>query len=105
MGCRGAEPGSRLSYPARAPGFSSKSLSRLSIAQAIRASLLASATRAMLRCVLASRPRNQAPSGVMLLARVGIAALAPWMNSIRGYLFAALADAEQLRLAACGVLL
>src|SRR5215210_4023808 len=38
-----------MDYPATAPWFSAKARSRLSIAQAIRASLLASATMAMLR--------------------------------------------------------
>src|SRR4051812_16028781 len=41
---------------------------------------------AMLRWVLARRPRSHAPSGLSLLASVGIAALAPWMKSIRNYL-------------------
>jgi hypothetical protein len=43
--------GQPIAYPTTAPWFSSKSLPRLSIAQAIRASLLARATMAMFRCL------------------------------------------------------
>src|SRR5579862_8910320 len=43
-------------------------------AQAMRASLLASATTAAFLCILAIRPRSHAPNEVGLLSRVGKAA-------------------------------
>src|SRR6478672_1739149 len=41
----------------------------------------------MLRWVRARSPRSHSPSGDWLADSDGIAALAPWMNSIRRYLF------------------
>ena len=49
-------------------------------AQAMRASLLASATTAAFLCILANRPRSHAPNEVGLSRSVGKAARAPWIN-------------------------
>ena len=59
---------------------------RRSTAQATRASLLASATTATFLCTLAIKPRSQPPSGIALEARLGRAARAPWIRSLRRYL-------------------
>ena len=55
-------------------------------AQAMRASLLASATTAAFLCILANRPRSHAPNEVGLSRSVGKAARAPWIKSSRRYL-------------------
>jgi hypothetical protein len=55
-------------------------------AQAIRTSLLASATTTVFPCARLSRPRSQLPSGVAVLDSPGRAARAPWMMSLRIYL-------------------
>lgn len=66
--------------------LASKVTPRRSVAHAIRASLLASATTTVLRCRRVRRPRSHAPSGVWLRASDGKAALAPWIKSVRRYL-------------------
>jgi hypothetical protein len=55
-------------------------------AQAIRTSLLASATTTVFPCARLSRPRSQLPSGVAVLDSPGRAARAPWTMSLRRYL-------------------
>jgi hypothetical protein len=57
-----------------------------STAQAIRASLLASATMAVFRCARVSRLRNHSPRRVLLDASGDIAARAPWISNFRRYL-------------------
>jgi transposase InsO family protein len=57
-----------------------------STAQAIRASLLASATITVLRWVRALRPRSQLPNWPLVVASDGSAAQAPWISSVRRYL-------------------
>src|SRR3954463_728136 len=60
-----------------------KSSPRRSIAQAIRASLLASATTAAFLCVRPISARSHSPRGVPLLDSLGRADRAPWISSLR----------------------
>src|SRR5205085_12408426 len=71
---------------AAASRAAANAVSLRSNAQAIRTSLLASATTAVLPCARLSRPRSQLPSGVVVLDSEGRAARAPWMMSLRRYL-------------------
>jgi len=71
----------------------------------LRASLLASATTAMLMCTRARKPRNHAPNGVSREESEGDAARAPWMRILRKYTFASFGNAQKPRLAAAGHLL
>ena len=80
----------------------SKPVSLRSTAQAIRASLLASATTTVLTWARASRPRNQAPSGVCRLRQRRQGGAGAVDEQLAQVLVAALGDPEQLRLAARG---
>ena len=73
---RVSAPGRSLSYDAVAAFMLNFSPRRIT-AQAIRASLAASATTTVFTCARASRPRNHAPNGVSPLDNVGRAARAP----------------------------
>lgn len=66
-----------ISFYAVASLRAANAVSLRSSAQAIRASLLASATTTVLACARASRPRSQLPSGVAVRASDGRAARAP----------------------------
>jgi hypothetical protein len=82
-----------LGAPGRFPGYTatatasraSKLCPVRSTAQAIRASLLASATTTVFTCARARRPRNHLPSAVSVPESGVIAARAPWISSLRRY--------------------
>ena len=83
LGALGSDP----VYIAEASHRGSMGLPCRSVAQAIRASLLARATTATLRCARARRSRSHAPRGVCALASQGRAARAPWISNVRRYVF------------------